>query len=151
MGNHAQVDSKIPRGKAVLHATLPALAYVLGPPTAVFVLAVTSVLMAASVLGGPRFSVFGRLVKGLYAAAKVAPGSPDAFAPHRFAEAIGAVMVLAATTAYAFENQIAGAVFALTVAALAALNAGSGICVGCQMYLLAKRSKARLSGSGAWN
>ncbi|MEO7803221.1 MAG: DUF4395 domain-containing protein [Actinomycetota bacterium] len=151
MGNYAQVDSKIPRGKAVLHSVLPFLAFILGPPLAAPVLAVTASLMAASVIGGGRFSLLGRLVKGFFKVAGVARGAPDALAPHRFAEAIGASMVLVAAILYAIGETFAGGVFALIVGALAALNASVGICVGCQVYLLAKRSGSRVSGGRAWS
>ena len=66
-------------------------------------------------------------------------------APHRFAEALGAICLLAAAALYFAGAELAAQVLTLMVVALALLNAAAGICVGCQMYLLLKR----FSGKGA--
>jgi hypothetical protein len=141
----AVVDSKVPRGKAAFHAILPALAFLVGGTAGPVVAGATGALMAVSVLGGPRYSVFGLLFRNVVRPVlKVGPGKPEEAAPHRFAEAVGAVMLLAAGAA-----GLAGApgpvwkTLSLVVAALAALNWLAGICVGCQMYLLFKRLGAR--------
>ena len=145
MSRPALVDSKIPRGKAAFHAILPALAFLVGGKAGPVIAGVTGLLMALSVLGGPRYSVIGLLFRNVVRPAlKIGPGKPEEVAPHRFAEAIGAVMLLVAGAA-----GIAGApsfiwkAISLLVAALAALNWLAGICVGCQMYLLFKRASAR--------
>jgi hypothetical protein len=140
-----QVDSKVPRAKAAFHAVIPAIAFVAGDPVAPYLLAFTGAAMAISVVAGPRYSLFGRLFKDVIVpAAKIAPGHPEDAAPHRFSETLGAVMLLAAAVLYPL-----GApwwlpqAFTLIVVALAALNAAAGICIGCQMYLLIKRTQGR--------
>jgi len=143
MTHPAQVDSAIPRAKAVFHFLLPAIAFVFGRPVAPYLLAFTGLAMAASVLGGPKFSLFGRLFKAVRPSLKVRPGKPEAVAPHRFAEAIGAVFLLAASALYFAGATLAGQVLTLMVVGLALLNAAAGICVGCQMYLLLKRMQPR--------
>lgn len=147
MAKPAQVDSKVPRAKAAFHTILPALAWFLDPivPGAGKVLvAATGVIMAVSVLGGPRYSLFGRLFNQvLRPALKIGPGNLEVAAPHRFAESLGAIVLLAAGAAFALSADGIGWVLALLVAALAALNWLGGICVGCQMYLLFKRLQAR--------
>ncbi|HEX2179076.1 MAG TPA: DUF4395 domain-containing protein [Actinomycetota bacterium] len=139
MGSPAQVDSVVPRAKAFFHFLLPAIAFVLGSPPAEYLLLATGVVMAASVLGGPRFSVFGQLFKAVRPALKIGPGRQEAVAPHKFAEALGAICLLAASALYFAGAVLAGQVLTLMVAALALLNAAAGICIGCQMYLLFKR------------
>jgi hypothetical protein len=145
MSKQMQVDSVVPRAKALVHAVLPGVAFLLGAPLAPWLLAFTGAVMAISVLGGPQYSLFGRLFKAIRPALHIKPGHPEMVAPHRFAEAIGAGMLLAAAAFYFAGAESIGAVLALIVVALAALNAAAGICVGCQMYLLLKRGQGRLS------
>ena len=137
----AVVDSKVPRGKAAFHTLLPALAFLVDKPAGPIIVGVTGALMALSVLGGPTYSVFGKLFqKVVRPALKIGPGKPEVVAPHRFAEALGAVFLLAAAAAgFSGANEWIWKGLTLMVAALAALNWLAGICVGCQMYLLIKR------------
>jgi uncharacterized protein DUF4395 len=138
----AVVDSKVPRGKAAFHTLLPALAFLVDKPAGPIIVGVTGALMALSVLGGPTYSVFGKLFqKVVRPALKIGPGKPEVVAPHRFAEALGAVFLLAAAAAgfSSGANEWIWKGLTLMVAALAALNWLAGICVGCQMYLLIKR------------
>ena len=65
MAGPAQVDSAVPRAKAAFHFLLPAVAFLVGPPAAQWILLATGLIMAASVLGGPQLSLFGRLFKAV--------------------------------------------------------------------------------------
>jgi hypothetical protein len=141
----AQVDSAVPRAKAAFHFLLPAIAFLVGPPAAQYILLVTGLIMAASVLGGPKLSLFGQLFKAVRPTLGIGPGNKEAVAPHRFAEALGAVCLLAAAALYFAGANLPAQILTLMVVALALLNAAAGICVGCQMYLLLKR----FSGKGA--
>lgn len=147
MANQRQVDSKVPRGKAAFHTIIPALAFVLdaaiGGPAGRLIVGATGAIMAISVVGGPRYSLFGRLFKRVIRPAlNIAPGPIEAAAPHRFAEAVGAVFLLGAFGLFGI-SQAAGWTITLMVVGLAALNWLAGICVGCQMYLLGNRILAR--------
>jgi len=64
--------------------------------------------------------------------------------PPRFANMVGTVFLGAATLAYGLGAATAGAILGLMVAALALLAAGTGLCVGCEMYKIG----ARLRGIG---
>lgn len=147
MARPEHVDAKIPRGKAAFHSILPALGFVIGAPWPLagkIVIACTAVAMVLSVLGGPRWSLFGRLYNQVIRPAfKIAPGRPEAAAPHRFAETIGAGFLVIATICFLLGATAVGWALALVVAALAAVNWLAGICVGCQMYVLARRVGAR--------
>jgi hypothetical protein len=139
-----QVDSKVPRAKAAFHTLIPALAFLLGSPVGPVLVALTGLAMGVSVVGGPRYSLFGRLfTQFLRPRLSIGPGKPEEVAPHRFAEAVGAVFLLAATGAFLVNLEPLGWALSLAVSALAALNWLAGICVGCQMYLLARRWRAR--------
>lgn len=145
MERPAQVDFAVPRAKAAFHFLLPAVAFLVGPPAAQYILLATGLIMAASVLGGPRFSLFGQLFKAVRPTLGIGPGKKEAVAPHRFAEALGAICLLAAAAFYFAGATLFGQILSLMVVVLALLNAAAGICVGCQMYLLFKR----FSGKGA--
>ena len=56
--------------------------------------------------------------------------------PPRFANLIGAVVLAAATSAYAVGWTSQGAALGLLVTALASLAASTGLCVGCELYRL---------------
>lgn len=61
-------------------------------------------------------------------------------APPRFAQAVGFVFLAVGTLGfYAVESDALGWTFALIVAALQTLLAATGICVGCEVYLIGKR------------
>lgn len=138
------VDSKIPRGKAAFHALIPAGAFLLGGPAGGIIVGLTGAAMALSVVGGPRLSLFGNLFgKVLRPVLRISPGKPEDVAPHRFAEAIGAIFLLAAAASLLAGFSTVGWGLALIVVALAALNWLAGICVGCQMYLLLQRVRGR--------
>ena len=59
--------------------------------------------------------------------------------PPRFAAAVGVVFLAAASAMFAIGAEGIGWTLALMVAALAALAAISGICVGCEIYVLLVR------------
>jgi hypothetical protein len=144
MSAPAQVDSVIPRGKAWFHAILPALAFVIGVPVAPYLLAFTGLAMAVSVIAGPRYSLFGRIFNQVIRPAfRIGKGHPEAVAPHRLAEALGAMVLIAAAILYAIGAHGAGQALTLMVVALALLNAAAGICVVCQVYPLIKRVQGK--------
>ncbi|MGQ0679591.1 MAG: DUF4395 domain-containing protein [Actinomycetota bacterium] len=137
----AIVDSSVPRAKALLHSLFPLAAYLLGWPVAPYLLAATGAIMAASVLGGPRFSLFGRVLKALRPVLRIKPGKPEYVAPHRFAEAVGSIGLLCAAALYLVGLHGPAETITLTVVALAFVNFAAGICVGCQIYTLLRGSR----------
>jgi hypothetical protein len=147
MSRPDQVDSQVPRGKAAFHTLLPVAAFLLDqpfPPTGKVIIALTGLAMAVSVAAGPRWSLFGRLFQQLVRPAlNIGPGMLQAAAPHRFAEMIGAIFLLAAAGAFLLGVPALGWALSLMVAALAALNWLAGLCVGCQMYVMLRRLAAR--------
>jgi Domain of unknown function (DUF4395) len=58
--------------------------------------------------------------------------------PPRFANLVGAVVLIAATAAYAAGLHTVGAVLGGLVAALALLAAATGFCTGCEAYKLGR-------------
>jgi hypothetical protein len=150
MSRPGQVDAQVPRGKAAFHALLPVAAFLVDkpfPPAGKVIVALTALAMAVSVVGGPRWSLFGRLFQQVVRPAMhLGPGTIEAAAPHRFAEMVGAIFLLAATGAFLLGFATLGWALSLLVAALAALNWLAGLCVGCQMYVLLRRMRTRAPG-----
>lgn len=141
-----EVDARVPRAKAAFHAVIPALAFLFDVP---LVAGLVGLIMAISVVGGPRLSLFGRLyTQVIRPAFGIAEGRRDSAAPHRFAEVIGAVMLLVGGSLLLVGGEgalgVSGWSLVLIVVALAALNAITGICVGCRMYPLWLRARGRL-------
>lgn len=136
------VDPRQPRfGQAITGGVL-LLGFVLDRPEVLPAMAV--VLGAASLLGRR-----GNLYAYLYPAAKRLlrlgpPGELEEAAPPRFANTLGFVFTGAATLArYAAGSAAAAWTLGLIVAALALLAAGTGLCVGCEVYVAARRLLTR--------
>jgi Domain of unknown function (DUF4395) len=80
------IDSRIPRFSQAIQALALVVAFLL---EARFVVVVLAAILLAAVLGGPRWSLFGRLYKGL----NLPPGEPEPAAPPRFAQTLGVVFL----------------------------------------------------------
>ncbi len=107
------------------------LAFVLNQP--VLVAVVTVAMLLGALLAVPGFGFLYRLV--LRPLGLVRPhvllDHPE---PHRFAQAFGGVVMLIGTLCLFLGAAVAGWVLVWLVAALAALNAFGGFCVGCFVY-----------------
>jgi hypothetical protein len=130
------IDPRGPRfNQAVLTVGL-LVAFLFDIEALVWVFAVVLFLGAAF---GPQYGPFLRL----YAAAIKPRLSPPAELedprPPRFAAAVGVAFLGAATIAFAAGAATLGWVLALIVAGLAGLAAVTGICVGCEVYLVLAR------------
>jgi hypothetical protein len=99
------------------------------------------VLLAGAALGpkyGPFLALYGKVIRPRLGP----PREMEDPRPPRFAAALGVIVLTAATLAFAAGASGLGWGLALIVAALAALSAVTGICVGCEIYLLAARRRA---------
>ncbi|HEY1319954.1 MAG TPA: DUF4395 domain-containing protein [Streptosporangiaceae bacterium] len=103
-------------------------------------LAAQALVFAVGAIFGLRYSPYGVLYRRLIRPRLGPPGELEPEAPPRFAQAIGLVFALAGVAGYATGLTVLG--IAATAAALAAafLNAAFGFCLGCEMYLLIRRS-----------
>lgn len=136
------IDPRGPRfNQAVLTVALLG-AFLLDARIVVPVFAVVLLLGAAF---GPRYGPFLRLYAEVIKPRLAPPSDLEDPRPPRFAAAVGVVFLAAATIAFAAGAAAVGWTLALIVAALAGLAAVTGICVGCEIYvLLARRRGVRL-------
>ena len=141
--NHPDmVDPRQPRlGQAITGLVL-IVGFVLDLRVVLPVLA--GVLGAASLLG-PRFNPYAYLFRALRGAGVFGPPRElEESAPPRFANTAGFLLLSAATVAaYTQDSGWLAWGLALLVAALALLAAVTGLCVGCELYVVARRLLTR--------
>jgi len=129
----APIDPRGPRtNQAVLSIALTG-AFLLGAQWVSLVFAVVLFLGAAF---GPSYGPVLRLYQRLIKPRLAPPAELEDPRPPRFAAAVGVVFLSVATACFALGFSGVGWVLTLIVAVLAALAAISGICVGCEMYVL---------------
>jgi Domain of unknown function (DUF4395) len=130
------VDPRQPRFGQAVTGTALALAFLFGWAPALPILG--AVLGAASVLG-PRGNLYAVLWRGIVR--RLGPPSElEEAAPPRFANTVGFLFLAAASVAiYGFGAEAVAWTLALLVSGLALLAAATGLCVGCELYVLARR------------
>jgi hypothetical protein len=131
------VDVRGPRFAAGLTAVVLAVALLLGSGLLV---AVQAVVFAVGAFAGLRHAPYAVLFR-LFVAPRLGPvREREPEAPPRFAQAVGLLFAVIGAAGYLLGAPVLGAVatgFAL-VAAL--LNAVTGFCLGCELYLIARRA-----------
>ena len=110
------------------------------------VVPVFAVVLLLGAALGPRYGLFLALYAKVIRPRLGPPREMEDPRPPRFAAAVGVVFLTAATLAFSAGAAGLGWGLALVVAALAALSALTGICVGCEMYLLLSRRRRALAG-----
>ena len=140
------IDPRGPRFNQALVAVGLLTAFLFDLRPVVPVLAVVLLLGAAF---GPRYGPFLRLYAEVVRPRLGPPRELEDPRPPRFAAAVGAVFLSAATVAFAAGAAGVGWALALVVAGLAGLAAATGLCVGCEMYLGLVRLSAGRARPGA--
>jgi hypothetical protein len=132
-----EIDVRGPRFAAWITAVVLAVALVLGSGVLV---AVQAVVFAVGAFAGLRYAPYGAFFR-LVVAPRLGPvREREPEAPPRFAQLVGLLFAVVGAAGYLLGAPVLGAVatgFAL-VAAL--LNAATGFCLGCELYLIARRA-----------
>lgn len=145
MSRPVQVDPPGPRVVAALTAGVLAIALVLPSPAREIVLGVQGLVFAigafVSVTATPYAQVFARVVRPRLAA----PTEWEDARPPQFAQLVGFIFVAIALTGFLTGLTVLG--FVATAAALVAalLNAATGLCLGCELYLITRRLATSLA------
>jgi hypothetical protein len=140
-GQAAQVDPRGPRLAAALTAVLLAVALVVAPsPLTVALLVVQAVLFAIGAVAGVARTPYSWLFRRFVRPRLAPPTELEDAAPPRFAQAVGLGFTLVALGGYLSGADLLGAVATGCALAAAFLNAAFGLCLGCEMYLLARRA-----------
>ena len=131
-----EIDVRGPRFAAWVTAVVLAVGLILGSGALV---AVQAVVFAVGAFAGLRFAPYGVLFRVLVAPRLGPAREREPEAPPRFAQLVGFVFAVVGAVGYLLGAPVLGAVatgFAL-IAAL--LNAATGFCLGCELYLIARR------------
>lgn len=136
----AVIDPRGPQVTAAITAVVLAVVLLLPSPWAAVLTGAQAVLFALGASRGVQHTPHAWLFRTLVRPRLSAPDELEDPAPPRFAQAVGLVFTLVALVGFALGATVLGQVaigFAL-VAAL--LNAVFRFCLGCELYLLFKRS-----------
>lgn len=139
-GGDELVDVRGPRFSSAVTALLLAVALVVQGPVGITLVAVqVGVFAIATALGVPR-SPWAHLFRAVRARAGWGPPTElESATPPRFAQGCGLVVAGTGLVLLVAGATLAGWIAVGVVLALATLLATSGLCVGCEMWLLGQR------------
>ena len=129
-----RVDRNTLRTNQAFIVALTIIAFVLGTP-GVWIVLLTGLVMALGTIWEP-LALFKQVHRRILSPAKILGPNvhPEDPMPHQFAQAVGAVFLLAATIALFADATALGWTLNLIVTALAFINLTVQFCVGCFMY-----------------
>jgi hypothetical protein len=106
-------------------------------------LALAQALVFAVTAADPRRGPYSFVYRALVLPRIGPPAEREPAAPVRFAQLVGFVFLSIATIGYLSGTTALGVTFAALGLLAAFLNAAFGLCVGCEVYLAARRLTAR--------
>lgn len=106
-----------------------------------WLLAVQAAVFALGAFAGLRYAPYGLLFRALVAPRLGPATEREAEAPPRFAQLVGFGFALVGTVGYLAGAPVVGAVATGLALVAALLNAAVGFCLGCELYLLARRAR----------
>jgi hypothetical protein len=138
------IDVRGPRFGATITTVVLGAALVVQGPVGIGLVAWQWVAFAISAVAGLAWSPYGNLFRFVKRRFDLGP-PPDVETegPPRFAQACGLAVATIALALFAVGATTAGWVAVAVVLALSALLALTGICIGCELYLLGQRVRAR--------
>lgn len=128
------VDPRGPRLAAGLTTLVLALVLVTGSPW--LLLAQAAVFALGTVDRSPYGVVFRRLVRPRLAP----PAELEDARPPRFAQAVGLAFALTGLLGFALGSELLGVLATASALVAAFLNAAFGVCLGCELYLIVRRT-----------
>jgi hypothetical protein len=132
-----QIDVRGPRFSAWITAVVLAVALLLGSGVLV---AVQAVVFAVGAFAGLRYAPYGVLFRTLVAPRIGPPRDREPEAPPRFAQLVGLLFAVVGAAGYLLGAPVLGAVATGLALVAALLNAATGFCLGCELYLIARRA-----------
>ena len=132
-----EIDVRGPRFAAAVTAVVLAVALVLGSGVLV---AVQAVVFAVGAFAGLRYAPYGALFRAVVAPRLGPVREREPEAPPRFAQLVGLLFAVVGATGYLLGAPVLGAVATGLALVAALLNATTGFCLGCELYLIARRA-----------
>jgi hypothetical protein len=133
----SQIDVRGPRFAAWVTVGVLAVALVLGSGVLV---AVQAAVFAVGAFAGLRYAPYGVLFR-VFVAPRLGPvREREPEAPPRFAQLVGFGFAAVGAAGYLFGAPVVGAVATGLALVAALLNAATGFCLGCELYLVVRRA-----------
>jgi hypothetical protein len=140
-----EIDPRGPRFGALVTMVVFALVLITG---SVWLLAAQAAVFAAGAILGVQRSPYGLFYKAVIRPRLRPPAELEAAAPPRFAQAVGLVIATIGIIGFAVGLRPLGLVAAGLGLVAAVLNGVFGICLGCEMYLIIRRTWPAQVGAG---
>ena len=131
------VDVRGPRFAAWVTAAVLAVALVTGNG---WLVAAQAVVFAVGASAGLRYAPYGVLFRVLVAPRLGPVREREPEAPLRFAQLVGLVFAVVGAAGYLSGAPLVGAVATGLALVAALLNAATGFCLGCELYLIVRRA-----------
>src|SRR3954451_14780870 len=133
-----EIDVRGPRFAAAVTAVVLAVALVLGSGVLV---AIQAVVFAIGAFAGLRYAPYGALFS-VFVAPRLGPvREREPEAPPRFAQLVGLLFAVVGAAGYLLGVPVLGAVATGLALVAALLNAATGFCLGCELYLIVRRAQ----------
>lgn len=141
------IDVRGPRFGAAITSVVLAAALIVQGPGGIALLTWQWLMFAVATFAGLRWSPYGQVFRVIKRRWNLGPPpATEPEAPPRFAQACGFAVSSVALALLAAGATTAGWIAAGMVLALSVLLASTGLCVGCELYLIGQRLRARRSG-----
>jgi hypothetical protein len=140
-----EIDPRGPRFGALVTMVVFALVLITG---SVWLLAAQAAVFAVGAILGVQRSPYGLFYKAVIRPRLRPPAELEAAAPPRFAQAVGLVIATIGIIGFAVGLRPLGLVAAGLGLVAAVLNGVFGICLGCEMYLIIRRTWPAQVGAG---
>jgi hypothetical protein len=140
-----EIDPRGPRFGALITMVVFAIVLITG---SLWLLVAQAVVFAVGALVGLRYTPYGLIYRWLVRPRLGPPSELEAEAPPRFAQAVGLVISIIGVIGYATGLQPLGMAAAAAGLVAAVLNGVFGLCLGCEMYLIIRRTWPGLAGAG---
>jgi hypothetical protein len=133
------IDPRSPRFGAAITSVVLAATLVLGPAWGLPLLIIQTLAFAAGSLLGLKFQPYGWIYRKAVRPRLAPPAELEDSRPPRFAQTVGLVFALAALVGSLFAPPVLFYIAVAFALVAALLNAVFDYCLGCEIYLLGKR------------
>jgi hypothetical protein len=134
----AQVDVRGPRFGAWVTTVVLAVALLTASG---WLVAAQAVVFAVGAVAGLRYAPYGVLFRRVVAPRLGPVREREPEAPPRFAQLVGLLFAVVGAAGYLLGAPLVGAVATGLALVAALLNAATGFCLGCELYLTVRRAQ----------
>ena len=106
-----------------------------------WLVAAQAVVFAVGAFAGLRYAPYGVFFRVLVAPRLGPDREREPEAPPRFAQLVGLVFATVGALGYLLDAPLAGAIATGLALVAALLNAATGFCLGCELYLTVRRAR----------